>query len=75
MPLVADRNTQMKDGQLIAVPVAANAKIYAQLASLLGKYSKFASVAQKSAVRRTLSAQGAAPAAAANPAQETAQGA
>ena len=29
MPLVADRNTQMKDGQLIAVPVAANAKIYA----------------------------------------------
>lgn len=29
MPLAADRNTQMKDGELIAVPVAANAKIYA----------------------------------------------
>ena len=29
MPLTADRNTQMKDGELISVPVAANAKIYA----------------------------------------------
>lgn len=29
MALAADRNTPMKDGELIAVPVAANAKIYA----------------------------------------------
>lgn len=29
MPLTADRNTQMKDGELIAVPVAAAMKIFA----------------------------------------------
>lgn len=29
MPLTADRNTQMKDGELIAVPVAATKKIFA----------------------------------------------
>jgi len=29
MPLTADRNTPMKDGELISVPVAANVKIYA----------------------------------------------
>lgn len=29
MPLAADRNTPYKDGELIPVPVAANAKIYA----------------------------------------------
>ncbi|QOX79800.1 hypothetical protein FY034_12950 [Trichlorobacter lovleyi] len=29
MALTADRNTQMKDGELIAVPVAANAVIHA----------------------------------------------
>lgn len=29
MPLIADRNTQMKDGELIPVPVAAAKKIYA----------------------------------------------
>ena len=28
MPLATDRNTPMKDGELIPVPVAANAKIY-----------------------------------------------
>ncbi|MBU0665354.1 MAG: hypothetical protein KJ990_12535 [Proteobacteria bacterium] len=29
MPLAADRNTPMKDGEVISVPVAANVKIYA----------------------------------------------
>ena len=29
MPLTADRNTQMKDGELIAVPIAAAKKIFA----------------------------------------------
>ena len=29
MALAADRNTQMKDGELISVPVAASVKIYA----------------------------------------------
>lgn len=29
MPLTADRNTQMKDGELIAVPVATTKKIFA----------------------------------------------
>lgn len=29
MPLAADRNTQMKDGELVPVPVAASVKIYA----------------------------------------------
>ena len=29
MPLTADRNTPMKDGELISVPVAANVVIYA----------------------------------------------
>lgn len=29
MALAADRNTQMKDGEVIAVPVAANVKCYA----------------------------------------------
>jgi myo-inositol-1(or 4)-monophosphatase len=42
--------------------LAANAKIYAQLAALLGKYSKFATASEKAAVRRTLTAQGAAEA-------------
>ena len=40
--------------------LAANAKIYAQLATVLGKYSKFATATEKAAVRRTLTAQGAA---------------
>ena len=34
MPLTADRNTQMKDGELIAVPIAAAKKIFA--GSLVG---------------------------------------
>lgn len=29
MPLAADRNTPMKDGELVSVPVAASVKIYA----------------------------------------------
>ncbi len=29
MPLTADRNTPMKDGELIAVPIAANVKVFA----------------------------------------------
>lgn len=29
MPLAADRNTQMKDGELVPVPVAASVKIFA----------------------------------------------
>jgi myo-inositol-1(or 4)-monophosphatase len=41
--------------------LAANAKIYAQLAGVLGKYSKFASAAEKASVRQTLTARVAAP--------------
>ncbi len=39
--------------------LAANAKIYAQLALVLGKYSKFASASDKAAVRQTLTARAA----------------
>jgi myo-inositol-1(or 4)-monophosphatase len=48
--------------------LAANPKIYAQLVTLLGKYSKFASVADKTSVRKTLTGrQSTAAAAAAKP--------
>ena len=39
--------------------LAANPRIYAQLVSLIGKYSKFASAGEKAGVRQTLSARGA----------------
>jgi myo-inositol-1(or 4)-monophosphatase len=35
--------------------VAANPRVYGQLVSMLGKYSKFASAGDKAAVRQTLS--------------------
>ncbi len=41
--------------------LAANAKIYAQLAALLGKYSRFATAAEKASVRQTLTARVATP--------------
>jgi myo-inositol-1(or 4)-monophosphatase len=41
--------------------LAANAKIYAQLAGVLGKYSKFATAAEKASVRQTLTARVATP--------------
>lgn len=40
--------------------LAANAKIYAQLTAVLGKYSKFATASEKAAVRQTLTARSAA---------------
>ena len=47
--------------------VAANPKVYAQLVTLLGKYSKFASAGEKARVRQTLTTKNAAPTAAVEP--------